>query len=227
MNINKTKRLFLHALHKMLWPVYLRQFRRAVKEERQPSERLLKALVYHWGNSGFSADHMYLALLIREAMNRKGLSILECGSGLSTFLLGLIADARGHLLFALEHDPEWCWNIQNRLDFAGIDAARVVFSPLRNFGEFEWYDAKPLEEINDQLFDFVVCDGPPGQTRGGRVGLPYVVKESLKPGCLIFADDTHRKSEALILQRWSSDFGLRIDENRSGPHFKTLILPDP
>ena len=56
-----------------------------------------------WGNKSMSADISYLEAVFRWASGARG-PILECGSGLTTVLLGMVAP---HHVTTLEHMPEW------------------------------------------------------------------------------------------------------------------------
>jgi hypothetical protein len=56
-------------------------------------------------------------------------------------------------------------------------------------------------------FPLVVCDGPPGSTKGGRYGLVPIMREWLKPGCVILLDDAGREQERAIARRWEAELG--------------------
>jgi hypothetical protein len=89
-----------------------RVFRRAVGDlrglsaEEDPSEELLSALVYGWGNSAWSALGPYLTVLRRHALETDE-EIVECGAGLSTIVLAVACEARPSAIVSLEHDPNW------------------------------------------------------------------------------------------------------------------------
>ena len=53
----------------------------------------------------------------------------------------------------------------------------------------------------------VVCDGPPSGTVGGRYGLVPVMREHLRPGCVILLDDAWREDERAVARRWDSELG--------------------
>src|SRR5215475_13344481 len=55
---------------------------------------LLAELIRTWGNEEWNADPPYL-LAVCEAASRVNAPILECGSGLTTILLGIFAARRG------------------------------------------------------------------------------------------------------------------------------------
>lgn len=66
---------------------------------------VLPDLIYGWGNGDWSALDEYLTECVRHALVCKG-PILECGSGLTTILVGAIAKKRNSTMWSLEHLPE-------------------------------------------------------------------------------------------------------------------------
>jgi hypothetical protein len=76
-----------------------------------PGNPVLIDLIYGWGNEAWSARDEYLAGCINHALVSDG-PILECGSGLSTLLLGAVAKRRGHSHWVLEHKPDWAKRVQ-------------------------------------------------------------------------------------------------------------------
>src|SRR5438309_6903106 len=71
-----------------------------------PDHRLLAELRSAWDNEGFTADLDYLAEVARLAAATPG-PVLECGSGLTTLLLGALAGRPRGEGWALGHDPQW------------------------------------------------------------------------------------------------------------------------
>jgi predicted O-methyltransferase YrrM len=159
---------------------------------------VLADLIYGWGNS-WSAQEEYLVCCIQHALNSSG-PILECGSGLSTILIGVIAQRRGYQHWALEHNPKWARRVQRYLNRYNVDSVKLCVKPLKDYGEYLWYD--PPVESMPPSFEMVVCDGPPGKTKGGRYGLVPVIKEKLRPGCIILLDDASREQELAIAKKW-------------------------
>jgi hypothetical protein len=82
-------------------------------------------------------------------------------------------------------------------------------SPLRDYGDFSWYDP-PSQNLPDQ-FRLVVCDGPPGQTKGGRYGLLPVFGPRLREGTVIVLDDADRPAEVELVNRWKSESDLNVE----------------
>ena len=74
-----------------------------------------------WGNEGWSASREYLTGCLAAAHVTRG-AILECGTGLSTLLLGIIAGRTGQKVWSLEHDEAWARRIGTCLTRHGIDS---------------------------------------------------------------------------------------------------------
>jgi predicted O-methyltransferase YrrM len=180
-----------------------------------PSRDLLANLMAGWDNPGFAADLDYVQELASRASTTAG-PILECGTGLTTILLGLLAGRRGVEVWSLENSEEWHHRIISTLDHHGIKDVRISFAPLRDYEGFCWYDP-PLLEMPKE-FSLIVCDGPPGTTRGGRYGLMPILGNRLTAGCVILLDDAERPGEIESLNRWKSEVRLdiRMVEKSSG-----------
>src|SRR5262252_2063791 len=187
-------------------------FRRAVRQIRDvapgatPTRETLNELIVGWGNEGFAAQVDYLEEVSRHAAKTPG-PILECGSGLTTIVLGLLAGRRGVATWSLEHTPEWRTRVQCTLQQFDLPNVQVCRAPLRNLNHFEWYDA-PLEVMPAE-FRLVICDGPPGTTTGGRYGLLPLMGDRLPTGAVILLDDAGRAGEAAVIDRWTSEASLR------------------
>ena len=179
-----------------------------------PSRELLGDLLVGWGNEGFAAQTDYLEEVSRQAARTSG-PVLECGSGLTTIMLGLLAGRRGVQTWSLEHFPEWQARVTSVLERFEIPNVHICSAPLRSYGEFAWYDP-PLAEL-PQEFQLVICDGPPGSTAGGRYGLLPVMGERLPAEAVILLDDATRPGEVEVLRRWTSETKLSVsslEENK-------------
>ena len=175
---------------------------------RHRENPVLRDLIYGWGNAEWSAQDEYLADCIDHALTSHG-SILECGSGLTTILLGTIANMRGRSYWALEHNPKWARKIRGWLNWYGLNSVLLCEAPLKDYGEFSWYDA-PLDSMPGS-FSLIVCDGPPGGTNGGRYGLVPIMCERLAPGCIILLDDAEREQERAIARRWQDEMSASFE----------------
>jgi len=204
----------LSVKHNVKEALQERRLRRALLEVKSlpvdefPSRDLLHELQLAWGNDSFAARYDYLEEVIKRANETRG-PILECGSGLSTLLLGLFAGRRGVQTWSLEHLPEWHARVTKAIHRHQIPGVNVCLAPLREYGEFDWYDfsSRRLPES----FSLIVCDGPPGITRGGRYGLLSVLEERIGANALILLDDADREDETAILKRWSLENDVKVN----------------
>jgi predicted RNA methylase len=172
----------------------------------------MERLVRGWGNEAWSADLPLLTTMLEWLPKTSG-TIAECGSGLSTLVLGTAARASGRRVFSFEHDPEWAARLQRNVPEdlrGGID---LCVTPIRNYGDFDWYSLEGVRPPAD--IGFVVCDGPPGSTRGGRYGLGPILTPFLATGCIVLLDDTQRTSEHDIMIRWCAEFGAVVVDQGS------------
>jgi len=160
-----------------------------------------------WGNEGWSADTSYLEAVCYWASRIRG-PILECGSGLTTLLLGIIAPNRAT---TLEHLPEWKEHVQQAAAKHSIPV-NLFTAPLADYGGFHWYS---LSGLLTGDFELVICDGPPSRVIGGRYGLLPVASRLLSRNAVILLDDVERSDEQAIIERWNREFGIRCERYRT------------
>jgi hypothetical protein len=203
-----------------------RQLRRAVQRIADlppgtiPSAQMLIDLQTGWDNDGFAARTDYLKEVFQRATTVSG-PILECGSGLTTILLGLVAGRRGIKTFSLEHHAEWRTRVMNVLAQFQLQNVQVCLAPLRDYDGFSWYDP-PFADLPVD-FELVICDGPPGETRGGRYGFWPVFAEHLSKSSVILLDDTQRSGEAEVLRRWAAEADLTVAERQTADSSFAII----
>jgi hypothetical protein len=195
------------------WGIRLRALRRRRRLQRGLERRDLETLVWAWGNE-YSATPEFLAV-VTEAVRRTEGPVLECGSGLTTLVLGMEADGKGLEVYSLEHDPHWAKETRRALKRHGVHA-RVLDAPLRSYGAFEWYHVPELPDT----FSLVVCDGPPAGLCG-RYGLVPVLGDRIRGEVLV--DDADRPDEQEVLSRWESEFGLEAEI--SGTYARIAVGP--
>lgn len=193
-----------------------------------PDRALLTRLRDGWGNKGFAATLDYLEHTARLAARTEG-PVLECGSGLTTLLLGLLAGRRGVPIITLEHHAKWRDHVADALERYRIPGVNIIHVPLRDFGDYQWYSingAGPMTTVAPPAasagsaaglqpgipaallprdVQLVICDGPPGFTPGGRYGLMPLVGDRLARECTILLDDSERKGEKKVIDRWEGD----------------------
>jgi hypothetical protein len=182
----------------------------------------VEGLIYGWGNEGFSAS-VELIQEILDTADSAGGPILECGSGLSTLVLGLAAGRHGRHVLSLENDAKWARRTKDLLARFGVDGVDIVVAPVRSFGDYAWYDV-PMDDLPAGI-DLAVCDGPCGDTLGGRYGLLPRTRQRLAPGCTILLDDAGRPGEKRVLRRWAAELGCEYEILGTEKPFARLTLP--
>jgi predicted O-methyltransferase YrrM len=187
-----------------------------------PSRGLLEELQDAWDNKGMAARTDYLEAVAREATQTDG-PILECGSGLTTLLLGAIAGRRGVEIYTLEHLREWHRVLAQVLARHRVPNVRLLLTPLRSFGDFSWYDA-PIAAMPSQ-FSLVVCDGPPSETPGGRYGVLPRLRDRIGARTVLLLDDAERPGEVEVLKRWLDEcpMAASIKETPSGTYAMAVV----
>jgi hypothetical protein len=180
--------------------------------------KMLRRLRWAWANPN-SADVEYLGAVANAAATTDG-AILECGSGLSTVVVGVIATRKGRKFTSLEHSAWWSRSVRASLKLAGASGADYQVKPLRSYEGFEWYDPQNV----DGDITLVICDGPPATSRGGRYGLMPVMSTKLAENGRIFLDDYDRLSEGSVVSRWEAEFGWSLEQVYSSAKGKFASL---
>lgn len=196
----------------------LQEFMRDPAQAAAGTGDLFERLVTGWGNEAWSGQAHFLRACVRHALACDG-PVLECGSGLSTVLVGAALQGSGRNLWSLEHLPPWAERLNALLRRFRIATVRLCVAPLRDHGGFDWY-SPPLEDMPAQ-FALVLCDGPPAQTRGGRYGLVPVMGERIRGRCTILLDDAVRTEEQQIARQWSALLGTQLTlRGRDHPYYE-------
>ena len=175
-------------------------------DHQAPGRDVLSELIMGWDNEGYVANLDYLEAVAKSSIETRG-HILECGSGVTTLLLGILCGRRNIQVWSLEHSSAWQMRVTHVLETNGISRAHVCFSPLVDYGTFDWYDPSQLQMPHE--FSLVICDGPPGTTRGGRYGLLPVMSDRLDKDCRILLDDAGRPGEKELISRWEAEYDLK------------------
>ena len=177
----------------------------SVPANEAPGLDVLTELAQAWGDDGFRAVGGYLEEVTRWASEARG-PVLEIGSGLTTLILGSVVGRRGFPVWTLEHHEEFFRNTEASLERYNLNNVHLTLAPLRDYGDFYWYDP-PVEEL-PRDFSLIVADGPPGDVKGGRFGLLPVLRSHFASGAVVLLDDAERPQEKAVLQKWASEYGL-------------------
>lgn len=169
-------------------------------------DTVLDKMIYGWGNQGWSAKSTYLRTCIDYAWKTED-AIFECGSGLTTVILGIIAKERGLVMVSLEHNRNWLMKVGRTLQKCQLNN-QLVEAPLKDFGQFSWYDTDQIQLPT--RIGLVICDGPPASIKGGRIGLVPLIKQSFTRDSVILLDDMDRYGEKVIVTTWMQMHPLKV-----------------
>ena len=203
--------------------ILLHLFRRLKRDplilSRDP--KIVDWAYYGWA-SGWAASPDLLRRIIHEASRAQG-NILECGSGLSTLLLAFQQQNRPGFHVALEHDPEYAKRIEKWLRRLGLASDQLALTEIRSYdSDYDWYEIDGY--VRQYTYSLVVCDGPPGGTKGGRYGLLPQMMPYLNRPCLILLDDAARASERGVLDRWESEFCASVSLINCARPYAEVVL---
>lgn len=121
---------------------------------------------------------IYIYNLIPE-----GSTILELGSGTGTHEL-----ARYFKVYSIESDFSW----MNKFN------STYIFAPIRNYGDYRWYNRDYIKNSLPDKYDLIIVDGPPG--RIGRMGFLYNL-DLFNCNVPIIFDDINRKPELELCEK--------------------------
>jgi hypothetical protein len=182
---------------------------------------VFRDLTYGWNNDVWSASPEFMSGLLSCAWKTTG-PILECGSGLSTLLLGVAAERTSSHVWSLEHCAFWAERVRQALAAHRIHSVTVLDASLGSYGSYSWYSV-PHDTLPRNIA-LVVCDGPPADTPGGRYGMLPVMRSHLAPGGVILLDDATRPDEVRVLGKWHDEFGTEhVTAGASKPYARVAM----
>lgn len=176
-----------------------RQLRRLASDrDRLPTLSVLGRLKDAWGG-GAVADVGYAAEVCRRARDARA-PILECGSGLTTLLLGIYASVP---VVSLEESSRWADRMRAALRWYGIPGVSVEYCPIVDYGSFSWYTVPELPS----RVSLVVCDGPVAYKKEGapRYGVVPLLRERFDDRTVILLDDVDRTTERSAIEMWAAE----------------------
>jgi precorrin-6B methylase 2 len=147
-------------------------------------------------NSIWSAGPAMLKTCYYRTSILNGGHVLETGSGLTTLAMGVAAIKSGATIWSLEHDFDYMKKTRELLARYKLKAVRLVYAPLKEYGDYAWYD---VPDGLPEQFDLVLCDGPP--RKYGRDGLFRTMGDRIKEATWIVDDADDPTQLALVNQK--------------------------
>jgi len=184
-----------------------------LRSERAGTRTLIEKMRRAWGNESFSADATYVCEVAARVIRAED-PILECGTGLTTLVAGVLAERKGIPVVSLEQDRDWLTRVQRALSRHKVRNVELHFAPLRKYTDYVWYDVAQV--VLPKRIGLVVCDGPwvsleesdPVAHSNWRYGvLPILATLGISAKELLL-DDASEPRGPRILQKWNSEFGV-------------------
>jgi len=177
----------------------------------------LAELSYGWGNEGYSANIEYLQECIQYTTQSK-LPILECGSGLSTIVVGLMAKKHGNTVWSLEHMKPWYIQVKQTLEKYNIDSVKLIYGPVVEYGDYDWYNA-PLDSMPSK-YSLVICDGPADTKKRAKHSIFPIMKDRFETGCIILYDDAGKVKTEDDIPGWVSKLNMSYEiRGKENPYY--------
>ncbi len=164
--------------------------------------------------------------------------VVECGSGLSTILLGTLKLEK---VLSLEHNSNWYAYTRHRLqekvllEYVDLQLCQLQQSIL-NGTRINWYDINVLPSF---AADLILVDGPPKDSCfRARYPAPHLLKAFIQPGTWLLLDDYSRQEESEIVNLWLKEipqlelikvvpfkYGLAVLRYNGSSQFFTSNIP--
>ena len=153
-------------------------------------------------------------VLMEKSSIKKEITILELGSGASTyFISNLIKNHNINAKFiSVDHSIDFLKKTQKYISLEGLDNyVKLIFAPFKyhviNNTEWIWYDSdKIISALSDSKIDILVIDGPPYDTqRMARFPAIPLLKDFFSKECTVLLDDYYREDEQKAVELWMKE----------------------
>ena len=155
-------------------------------------------------------EHIEITALNKRKDESGPITVVECGSGVSTILIAYALQAEGEgIVYSLDHDEEFAQMTEQRLSLHGLRKhAAVIHAPIHkqkfNGVDRRWYNTSRLQL--KAPIDVLVIDGPPKATaRQARYPAFPKFRDALADEAWVLMDDAATSSERSIVNRWVSE----------------------
>ncbi|MFC5379499.1 class I SAM-dependent methyltransferase [Aquipuribacter nitratireducens] len=190
---------------------------RQVSALQQLDKLLPGGHLLHSHARGWAASPDVLLTLLEEVDRRARtgpVTVLECGSGVSTVYLAALLEqlGTGGRVVALEHEETFRDHTLEELARTEVQgSADVRLAPLERVRtpsgeEVVWYSPAAFADLHDVAVVFV--DGPPELTADcARYPALPLLRDRLAPDAVLLLDDAARPAERAAVERWVEEEG--------------------
>ncbi|NLT72663.1 MAG: class I SAM-dependent methyltransferase [Chloroflexi bacterium] len=161
--------------------------------------------------SRMALDGIELDAVVSHAMLTDARVIVECGSGVSTLMLGNLLKTRqaGHL-YALEEDELWHRHMAELVSAQGLGQyVDVVHAPIAE----GWYSTSVAETVLARAphVDLLLVDGPQTKAGQSRHDALRFFRGALDATSTVMLHDVNRAEEREVLTRWIGADAVKVD----------------
>ncbi len=206
-----SRQAVVNPLHSQVGDWRLRQSVRTFRENPAPTHGDIQRFRRAWGNESYSADASYVSEVFSRVRRCVG-PILECGSGLTTLVAALAAEARNLTIWSLEQDLEWVDLVKQKLKRHRIRNVVLKHAPLKEYRDYVWYDVSQVDLPSG--FECGLWEGPAVGRTWGRAYAPWrygvlpVLRENGIAVDEILLDDADEPRAAGLLASWKKEFDM-------------------
>jgi hypothetical protein len=162
-----------------------------------------------------------IVIVLNEILVNHRRSIVECGSGVSTYFIAKILQGSGGRLLTIDDNDRWLLTVKSILRQENLDhCVTFLHAPLAPCdlapGEPQWYDTKILDSAMHEIskIDLLLVDGPPACTPGTEYSRypagPYF-KSNFADDFTILLHDIDRAPERKLMTLWGKCLGVRFE----------------
>jgi hypothetical protein len=161
--------------------------------------------------TNFSLKNYMILHVVNELLINQRKTVLEFGSGYSTFVLNQLINKfnLNIQVFSVDQDEDWIKFLSSNYNLNNIQFIHAKLN--KNFEHknksYFWYDTNEINSyLNDKKIDLVLIDGPKAgieKLKYSRLYAAEFLKSNISDDCAIFLDDTNRFAEQEIIEIWS------------------------
>lgn len=159
----------------------------------------------------WAASPDFLQIIIKILLEKKPLTVIECGSGVSSVVIGYLLEknGQGHL-YSLENSDVYTTKNKTLIQQHTLgNQVSILHAPLIqmdiNDEQKKWYNTNQIADI--QSIDMLIVDGPAGD----RYPVLPILHQRLSDNAIIIIDDCNREKDRENVLRWLREFPLEVE----------------